>query len=151
LSVKATKSEAENMDQESALRQVIADYQHFVNAGNGQGYTTLFTDDVVWMPPNSPDREGGSEILDAQVAAFSKFKFNVELTPTEVRALSEDWGLVLCTVRAVLTPRSEGDVVEMRLRGVFVMAKQPDGRWLIARQIWNQKPQEDMPGTGRVW
>jgi uncharacterized protein (TIGR02246 family) len=139
------------MDEERALKQVIVDYQQFVNAGDAQGYTTLFTDDVVWMPPNAPDRQGKSEVFDAQVAAFSKFKFTVALTPTEVRVLSKEWGLVLCSVRGVLTPREEGDVVEFRFRGVFVMERQPDGRWLIARQIWNQKPMEGAPKLGGVW
>jgi uncharacterized protein (TIGR02246 family) len=139
------------MNEEGALRQVIAEYQQFVNAGDAQGYTTLFTDDVVWMPPNALDRIGRSEILDAQLGAFSKFKFKVELTPTEVRALSKEWGLVLCTVRAVLSPRGEGHVVEMRLRELFLLARQTDGRWLIARQIWNQKPKEDVPRTASVW
>ena len=139
------------MDEERALRQLIADYQHFVNAGDAQGYTTLFTEDVLWMPPNARDREGKSEILDAQTVAFSKFKFQVELTPTEVRVLSQDWGLVICSVRGVLTPRSEGETADLRFRGLFVMAKQPDGRWRIARQIWNHKPKKQAPKPGGVW
>ncbi len=100
------------MDEERALRQVITDYQQFVNAGDAQGYTTLFTDDVVWMPPNAPDRTGKPEVLSAQTATFSQFTLNVELTPTEVRVLGAGWGLVLCSVRAILTPRGEGDTRE---------------------------------------
>lgn len=127
-------------DKENALRQVIVDYQGYVNAGDAQGYTTLFTDDVVWMPPNAPDRVGKADVFNAQGTTFSKFKLSVELTPTEVRLLSEEYGLVLVSVRGSLTPHAGGDATEIRFRAIFVMASQPDGRWRITRQMWNNKP-----------
>ena len=136
---------------ERALRQVIVEYQKYVNAGDAQGYASLFAEDVIWMPPNALDRIGKSEVFKAEAAAFSKFKFNVELTPTEVRALSEEWGMVLCSVRGVLTPRGEGDIVQILFRIVFVLARQPDSSWRIFRQIWNNKPQEGAPKTGGPW
>jgi ketosteroid isomerase-like protein len=69
-----------------------------------QGYAFLFTDNALWMPSNAPDRVGKQEVFKAKGAAFSKFKFSVELTPTEVRALNDEWRLVLCSVRGMLTP-----------------------------------------------
>ena len=136
---------------ESMLRQVIVDYQRNINAGDAQGYVSLFTDDVVWMPPNAPDRVGKSEVFKAQSTAFSKFRFNIELVPTEVRQLSKDWGLVVCSVRGVLIPRGEGEVVQILFRAVFVMARQPDDLWRIAHQMWNNKPQENAPKTDGPW
>jgi uncharacterized protein (TIGR02246 family) len=106
---------------EQALRQVIATYQGYVNAGDTQGDATLFTDDIVWMPPNAPDRVGRSEVFNAQGATFNKFKLAVELTPTEVRLLGQEWGLVLVSVRGSLTPRGR------RCRRDSVPSHVPDG------------------------
>jgi len=127
-------------DRENALRQVITDYQGYVNAGDVPGYVTLFTDDVIWMPPNAPDRIGKADVFTAQGTTFSKFKLSVELTPTEVRLLSEDYGLVLASVHGSLTPHAGGDAADIRFRALFIMASQPDGTWRITRQMWNNKP-----------
>jgi hypothetical protein len=70
------------------------------------------------MFPSAPDRVDKQEVFKAKGAAFSKFKFSVELTPTEVRALNDEWGLVLCSVRGMLTPQGEGDVVQVLFRAI---------------------------------
>jgi uncharacterized protein (TIGR02246 family) len=130
------------MDDDKALRELIRDYQKFINTGDAQKYSALYTDDAIWMPPNSPDRIGRAEILKTQSATFAKFTTNTELTPTEVRLLSDQWGLVLCSSRGKVTPRGEGNAVEFAYSIVFLMARQPDRSWLIACQMWNQKPKE---------
>ena len=130
------------MDDDKALRELIRDYQKSINTGDAQKYSALYTDDAIWMPPNAPDRIGRAEILKMQSAIFAKFATHTELTPTEVRLLSDQWGLVLCSSRGTMTPRGGGNAVEFAFSIVFLTARQPDGSWLVARQIWNQKPKE---------
>jgi uncharacterized protein (TIGR02246 family) len=130
------------MDDDEALRELIRDYQKFINTGDTQKYSALYTDDAIWMPPNSPNRIGRTEIFKTQSATFTKFTTNTELTPTEVRLLSDQWGLVLCSSRGRVTPRGEGNTVEFAYSIVFLMARQPNRSWLIAYQMWNQKPKE---------
>ena len=136
---------------ESELRKVIVQYQTYVNAGDAHGYVSLLSDDVVWMPPNGPDRIGKPDVLKAQSVAFSKFKFNVEVTPTEVRKLNDKWGLVVCSIRGTLTPLGEKETIRILFRTIFLMVRQPDGIWRIARQIWNNKLQEGWTKTGGPW
>ena len=136
------------MDEAKVLMEVITTYQIHVNAGDAYGYVSLFTDDVVWMPPNAPDRTSKEELLQAQLSFFDRFDFSVELTPTEARVLSDGWGFVLCSVRGELTPEDGGDPAQVKFRDVFIMKKQTDGQWKIARQMWNNKPVEGVTSDG---
>lgn len=128
------------MDAGWNLKAVIAEYQKCVNTGDAMGYASLFTDDVVWMPPNAPDRIGRQAVLDAQSANFEKFSFSLKLTPSETHVIADDWGYVIGSVRGTLTPKAGGDVVDILFSAIFVMNRQADGNWRIARQMWNNKP-----------
>ncbi len=139
------------MNEEQSLKQVMLDYQRYVSAGDIQGYTNLFKDDVIWMPPNAQDRSGKSEVFKAEAGAFSKFKFVFEMVPIEILQLSDTWGIILCSSKGVMTPKSGGEATNFRYRVLFLTEKQPDGRWLIARQIWNQKPEEGITASGGPW
>ena len=139
------------MNEERSLKQVISDYQKYVSAGDIHGYTNLFKEDVVWMPPNAPDRLGKAEVFKAEAGAFDKFNFRFEMTPTEVRQFNNNWAMLLCSSQGVMTPRVGGDGIKFQYRVLFLMEKQQDGRWLIARQIWNQKPGENTPKSGGPW
>jgi uncharacterized protein (TIGR02246 family) len=139
------------MNEERSLKQVVSDYQKHVSAGDIQRYVDMFKEDVVWMPPNANDRTGKSEVYKAEAAAFANFNFRFEMVPIEIRQLSDAWAMLLCSSQGVMTPRSGGDGVEFRYRVLFLVEKQPDGRWLIARQIWNQKPGENTPKSGGPW
>jgi len=139
------------MNEDPSLRQVISYYQRYVSVGYINGYMSLFKDDVVWMPPNAQDRFGKAEVFKAEAGAFDKFNFRFEMAPTEVRRFSDMWTMVLCSSQGVMTPRGGGDGIEFRYRVLFLIEKQPDGRWLIARQIWNQKSGESVPKSGGPW
>jgi ketosteroid isomerase-like protein len=82
------------MNDEQSLRRVITDYQRYVSAGDIEGYTNLFKDDVIWMPPNAQDRLGKSEVFKAEAGAFSKFKFSFEMVPIEM-PIKQTWAMIL--------------------------------------------------------
>jgi uncharacterized protein (TIGR02246 family) len=139
------------MNEEQALRQIITDYQKYVSEGDIQGYTNLLKDDVVWMPPDAEDRLSKSEVFKAEAGAFSKFRFSFEMVPTEIHQFSDTWGMILCSSKGVMTPKSGGKVTNFHYRVLFLTEKQPDDRWLIARQIWNRKPGESTIASRGPW
>jgi uncharacterized protein (TIGR02246 family) len=139
------------MSEEQSLHQVMVDYQRCVSAGDIQGYISLFKDDVLWMPPNAQERRGKSDVFQAEAGAFSKYKFVFEMNPIEIRQLSDEWGMVLCSSQGIMTPAGGGEGTEFLYRVLFLVERQPDGRWLIARQIWNQKPAEGTAKSAGPW
>ncbi len=139
------------MNEDDSLRQVIANYHKYVSEGDIQGYMALFNKDAVWMPPNAQDRSGKPEIFKAESGAFAAFKFDFVMTPLEVRTLSDQWAIVSCNSQGTMAPRIGGAGIEFHYRVFFLLEKQVNGNWLIARQIWNQKPGENSPITGGPW
>jgi uncharacterized protein (TIGR02246 family) len=143
--------EVEMMNEEQLLEQVVENYQRYVSNGDIQGYMGLFCENVVWMPPGAIDRGGKSEVLKAESGAFAKFKFDFTMTPIEVKLLSDNCGMVICSSQGKMTPLGGGEDVNFLYRVFILMKKQPDGGWLISRQIWNQKPLEGESKAGNPW
>jgi uncharacterized protein (TIGR02246 family) len=123
------------MDDVKALQQFVLDYQRCVNAGDLDGCAELYSEDIVWMAPNMPDRIGRRELLSEQGAVFRKYHFELKLTPTEISVLDERWGFLICSGQGRLIPKEEGHAVEISFRHMYLLSKQSDGRWRISRHI----------------
>ena len=123
------------------IRALLEDeYRSRINAQDAAAYANdLYVDgDVLWAPPDAPDRTDKVGIQNGIQAVFDNFTPNVRLTASEI----EVWGDVAYAVGDVdlkLTPKAGGDVVPVNFRIVWVLAK-PRGTWRIKRQIWNKKP-----------
>jgi len=128
-------------DIEAVTAVVTEDYGGYVNAHDAEGYVTMFSEDVLWSPPNGPDQTDADGIQTAVQGLFDRFEFDVEPQADEVEILG-DVAYVVGTVDGVLTPRSGEDPVTIKFR-VLWMLRNEDGDWKIFRQIWNNKPVEE--------
>lgn len=129
-----------SMEIEAVTAVVTEDYGGYVNAHDAEGYITMFSEDVLWAPPNGPDQTDAEGIQNAVQGLFDRFAFDVEPQADEVEILG-DVAYVVGTVDGVLTPRSGEDPVTIKFR-VLWMLRNEDGDWKIFRQIWNNKPVE---------
>ncbi len=123
------------------IRALLEDeYRSRIQAQDAAAYANdlYVDDDVLWSPPDAPDRTDKAGIQEGIQGVFDNFTPNVRLTTTEI----EVWGDVAYAVGNVdlkLTPKAGGDVVPVNFRIVWVLANQ-HGSWRIKRQIWNKKP-----------
>jgi uncharacterized protein (TIGR02246 family) len=105
-----------------------------VLAGDWAAYAALFTEDAVFMPPNVPVVEGRVAI-QAFLEPFSSF------TQAELTIVQIDGRGNLAFVRGQYseTFMVEGTPEPIHDTGKYVeiWRKQPDGKWLIAVQIFN--------------
>ena len=101
-----------------------------------EGLTAVYTDDVVIMPPNEPATMG----LQAGQAWFAgmveQFTVDLEYTGSDV-SVAGDWAIERYTGTATFTPKADGEPFTETIKGIHVYARQPDGSWLIAQDIWN--------------
>ena len=101
---------------------------------------SLWTDDVVNMPPNHEPivgRAANNEYLEAATKGLA----NVEIlaydeTWQEVQQ-EGDLAYVYGTIVGRSRPMAGGNEVETRYNMVRILRRQPDGAWLISRAIWN--------------
>lgn len=117
--------------------------QTFVKAALAKDWATLaalYLDDAVLGPPNEPAVKGRSAIR----AWFEKFPSLTAFTPSNVKVDGRDdlayvWGAYTMTF---VPPGGSGPVKDSG-KYVEVRRRQPDGRWLLAVDIFNS----DLPAA----
>lgn len=123
---------------EQAVRAVHETWIQAVNRGDLAHLLTLITDDVVLLNPDGPPlgREGFAAKFSS---ACQQLKFHCTSELDEV-IVNGDLACTRCHDALTVTPRDGG--ATMRLAGyrMTVYRRQPDGRWLLARDIHNLTP-----------
>lgn len=138
--VESTMSPSETSNDVADIRALLADaYGARINAQDAAGYANdLYADDVLWAPPDAPDRTDKAGIQVGIQKVFDKFDPDVKLTAKEIEVMG-DFAYAVGNVDLELTPKSGGDIVPVNFRIVWLLVKQ-EGSWKIKRQIWNKKP-----------
>ncbi len=116
---------------ERAIREVHTTWIDAVNAGDLARLFTLMADDVVFLSPGQ--------------APFGRDRFSVGFSGAHqqfrIRCISELEEVVIvgevaytrCKDSLSVTPRAGGEATELAGHRITVYRKQPDGRWLLAR------------------
>ncbi len=126
-------------DDVTTIRQLLSEtYGNLVMAHDATEYAELYSEDVLWAPPNGPDQTSKDGIKNGIQGLFDKFSFKVNPQPEEIEVQGE-FAYAIGTVDGVLTPRAGGDLNTIKFR-IFWLLRREGGDWKIYRQIWNNKP-----------
>lgn len=131
----------ETLTDVAEIRALLEDeYRSRINAQDAAGYANdLYVDgDVLWAPPDAPDRTDKAGIQAGIQTVFDNFDPNVQLTASEIEVMG-DFAYAVGDVDLKLTPKAGGDVVPVNFRILWLLANQR-GSWKIKRQVWNKKP-----------
>ena len=127
---------------ERAIREVHTTWIDAVNAGDLDRLLTLMADDVVFLNPGQ--------------APFGRDEFSVNFPAAHqqfrVRCVSELEEVVVAAEVAYtrsrdalsVTPRAGGEATRVAGHRITVYRKQPDGRWLLARDAHTLSPVEEL-------
>ena len=141
---KKTKEEENEMainpvEDVAAIKKLLSEtYGGLVMSHNAAGYADMYSDDVLWAPPNGPDQKSKEGIKNGIQGSFDKFMFKVNPQPEEIKVYN-DFAYAIGTVDGILTPRAGGDPNTIKFRIFWLLRKEAAG-WKIFRQIWNNKP-----------
>jgi uncharacterized protein (TIGR02246 family) len=125
---------------ERAIRAVHSAWIDGVNAGDLAGLLTLMADDVVFLNPgHAPFGRDG----------FSA-NFSAAHQRSSIRCISELEEVVVVDNIAhtrsrdtlSVTPRAGGEATRLAGHRITIYRKQPDGRWLLARDAHTLSPAE---------
>jgi uncharacterized protein (TIGR02246 family) len=112
-----------------------------VNAGDRVRLLTLMTDDVVFLNPGQAPfgREGFSANFSA---AQRELRIRCSSEPEEIVVVGD---IAYANSRDALsvTPRAGGPAAELAGHRLTIYRKQPDGRWLLARDAHTLSPVEE--------
>jgi len=109
--------------------------------GDGIVMAELVTEDVICMPPEEPTIIGREEVEKRYTNMFgelrSRFKdINHTLELDEVLVF-DDWAILRGRWRLEMTLIEVSRSVVITGKNTHTYRRQPDGHWLIARNIWN--------------
>ena len=123
---------------ERAIREVHTTWIDAVNAGDLVRLLTLMTDDVVFLNPGrAPFGREGFPAGFSNAHQQSRIRCISELE--EVVVVGEV-GYTRCRDSLSVTPRTGGAVTELGGHRITIYRKQPDGRWLLARDANTLSP-----------
>jgi uncharacterized protein (TIGR02246 family) len=125
---------------ERDIREVHSTWISAVNAGDLATLVTLMTDDAVFLNPGQPPfgRDGFSANFSA---AHQRVLIRCTSDLEEVVVAGE---VAYTRARDALSvsPRAGGEATELAGHRLTVYRKQPDGRWLLARDAHTLSPVE---------
>lgn len=124
---------AEGAESRAEIQEALARYETALNASDVDGVLAVFSPDGVFMAPNNPSAIGVDAIRAAYDGIFQAIAFETELTVAEVVQLAPDWALVRTDSNGFVTVHAIKQRVPDANHELFVLKRDGDGRWKIAR------------------
>jgi uncharacterized protein (TIGR02246 family) len=123
-----------------AIRAVIEQTQTANNRGDVEGWTALFDDSAVYMPPGQASVTSRNALREVARVGFTNWRTQVRITPDEIVA-DGDWAFARNRVTGTTTPAAGGQPIAIDGKQIVLYRRQPDGSWKIARLIANSNGQ----------
>ena len=134
LALAAGPALADSAADEAAIRQRFADWTAAFNAGDAAGVCDLFAPDLSYAIPEIVDGTQATMCGNlARQLARDDLRLHYELPAIHEIMVSGDIAVVRLTW--TLTAAARGESETTAEEGIDVFARQPDGRWSIARFI----------------
>jgi uncharacterized protein (TIGR02246 family) len=123
---------------EQAIREAHAIWIEAVNAGDLVRLLTLMADDVVFLNPGQ-EPVGRDEFPPGFSAAHQQARINCVSELEDVTVVGEV-AYTLSRDSLSVTPRAGGETMRLAGHRITVYRRQPDGRWLLARDAHTLSP-----------
>ena len=119
-----------------AIRAVIAQELAAVATMDVDGFTAIWTDDVMMVPPNEPAVSGEAAMEWAQ-GFTSMFSGGEASYSDEEIIVSGDVAIHTYAMDMTLNPVGGGDPMVEQGRGIHIFRRGADGTWKLSHDIWN--------------
>ncbi|UCC41415.1 MAG: SgcJ/EcaC family oxidoreductase [Candidatus Aminicenantes bacterium] len=124
--------------EKAALREMLNQYAVAANTGDFDLWISLWTDDGVQMPPDTPARIGIEQIREAMKPGFDQMTVDITITIIEAKVYG-DLGLTRCEYTLDMTPKAGSETIHAMRDGkaLTLYERQSDGSWKIIYDCFN--------------
>ena len=119
-----------------AIKQLAETWSHGWLAGDADLLLSLYADEPVVMPQDQPPVIGKGAIRPLYEAVLKEFDFQSDGTVKEV-AVSGDLGYFWSAYTLTATPKAGGEAMKVTGKSLFIVRRNPEGAWKIARLMDN--------------
>ena len=123
-------------DDIDAIRELAGSWSRGWGNSDSEALLSLFTDDPILMPQNQPAVIGKKAIRSLYDSFFAEFTLQGKGEVMEIE-VSGDLGYFWSSYTLTATPKAGGDSITDDGKSVFILRRQPDHSWKIARLIDN--------------
>ena len=136
-------SAEENKTDIEAIKEMGNQYAVAINTGDFELWISLWADDGVQMPPDTPARIGKEQIREAMTPVFEQMTLDIIITSIEDVKVYGDLGLTHCNYTLAVTPKAGGETViaEPDGKALTLYERQSDGSWKIIYDCGNSNVQ----------
>lgn len=136
-SLGAAQALAGSADETAAISDVLMAYEEALNASDIPGIMRLYAEDGVFMPQHSPSQVGADAVQAAYEGVFTTINLNVEFDIVEIVLMAPDWAFARTNSVGTVTVQADGATLSEANQELFVLQKQSDGAWRIARYAFS--------------
>ena len=120
----------------AAIKKLAEDWRTGWDRSDTEALLSLYTDDPVLMPQGQPAVTGKNVIRTLYQSFFKEFTVKGEGKVVEVE-VSGDLGYFWNSYTLTATPKAGGEQIKAQGKSVFIVRRQNDNSWKIARLIDN--------------
>jgi len=120
----------------AAIHAVAEALRAAVNAADVAGILACWAPEGVLLPPHHPAVHGHAAIAAYFQGVFATRRLTFTF-PSTALMMDGDLAVERLGYHAVVRPLAGGAATEDHGKGLHVYARQPDGRWLLAQDLWN--------------
>lgn len=116
---------------------VLKTYERALNASDVPGVLKLYAPGSVFMPQYSPSQVGMPAIRAAYAGVFKAIDLDIKFDIIEVRVLGNGWAFARTNSSGTVKILANGARLAERNQELFVLQKQKNGAWKIARYAFS--------------
>ena len=133
----------EHAEDVAAIQRLTEDWHDGWLAGDADALVALYADGAVLMPQSQPAVLGKEAIHSLYQSVFREYTVKGDGETLEIE-IGGNWAFLRGTYTLTATPKAGGERLEDAGKHLFILKRQPDGSWKIARLIANS----DQPPPG---
>jgi uncharacterized protein (TIGR02246 family) len=119
-----------------AIESLLAHNASVINSGDLDGWIAQFTEDAIFMPPNSVILEGKEAGREFARPWYEQLNMEFEISVHEIE-VHGDWAFARWSYVGRYTPKVGGDVIQNNGKEIWILRRQSDDSWKCSHIIYN--------------
>lgn len=123
----------------TAIKEMLDKYAVGCNTGDFDFWLSLWADEGIQMPPDTPARIGKEQIREAMKPVFDQMNYDIAITSIDDAKVFGDLGVTYCNYTLAATPKAGGETINVMPNGkaLTLYERQSDGSWKIVYDCFN--------------
>jgi uncharacterized protein (TIGR02246 family) len=125
------------------IKALFANNSSVINSGDLEGWVDQFTEDAIFMPPNSAGLRGKEAGREFARPWYEQLNMEFDLTVNEIE-VHGDWAFARWSYSGRYTPKAGGETIQDFGKEIWILKRQSDSSWKCSHIIWNNNSSPDI-------